>query len=56
MARKVFKANLSSKSIEQLQKDLKKYNDNLIDKCKELSQKLADKGINVAKSKIYDSP
>lgn len=56
MARKVFKANLSSKSIEQLQKDLKKYNDNLIDKCKELSQKLAEKGINVAKAKISDSP
>ena len=56
MARKIFKANLSSRSIEQLQKDLEKYNANLIDKCKELSQKLAEKGINVAKAKISDSP
>lgn len=52
MAKKVFKANLSVSSIRQLQKDLKEYKNSLEYKCKLLSEKLAERGVEIAKIRI----
>ena len=56
MPKKVFKADLSISSIRKLQRNLEKYRDSLTFKCRELSEKLSEIGINVAKAKIGESP
>lgn len=48
MAKKVFKAELSIKSIEQLKKDLLNYKSGLNRKCELLVTRLATEGISVA--------
>lgn len=57
MAKKVFKTDLSVKGIEELKKQLLQYRDEeLPRKCRQLTQALADIGVNVAKAKINESP
>lgn len=56
MAKKVFKADLSISSIRQLQKDLQRYNDSLIDKTKKLAIRLSEIGANVINAKVDESP
>lgn len=48
--------NLSVSSIKQLQEDLRKYQDSLKYKCRELTEQLAEIGIKVADAKIGESP
>lgn len=48
--------NLSISSIKQLQEDLRKYQDSLKYKCRELTEQLAEMGIKVAGAKIGESP
>lgn len=47
---------LSASSIKRLQKDLQKYSDDLTGKCRELVQRLAEQGVQVAEAKIGESP
>lgn len=54
MAKRVFKASLSVDSIRQLQKDLTAYRDSLADKCRLLAERLAEKGVEIAKIMIVD--
>lgn len=54
MAKRVFKASLSVNSIKQLQKDLTAYRDGLTDKCRLLAERLAEKGVEIAKIMIVD--
>lgn len=57
MAKKTLTANIFSiSSIKQLQKELEKYNDELVIKCRLLAEKLAEIGIKVAEAKINESP
>lgn len=52
MAKKTLTATLSVGSIRQLQKDLEKYQDSLTYKCRLLAEKLAEKGVEVARVQI----
>lgn len=52
MAKKVFKATLSTKSIRQLQDELRAYRDSLPLKCEEFVKRLSDEGIDVAKTRL----
>ena len=53
MAKRVFKSNLSVKGIEQLKKDLLNYKNNTLqNKVNLLAQRLAEKGVAIAKSNI----
>lgn len=53
MAKRVFKSNLSVKGIEQLKKDLLNYKNNTLQKkVNLLAQRLAEKGVDIAKSNI----
>lgn len=53
MAKKVFKADcLSVSSIRQLQKDLEKYRDSLEYKARLLAEKLAERGVEIARVQI----
>lgn len=56
MAKRVFKASLSVGSIRNLQKELEKYKDSLIYKCRLLAERLAEIGIDVAQSRVDESP
>lgn len=56
MAKKPLKADLSVSSIRNLQKELEKYKDSLTYKCRLLTKKLAEIGINVAEARIGESP
>lgn len=53
MAKRVFKADLSVKSIEELKKQLIDYRDNVLQaKTKELVRRLAEKGVEIAKTNV----
>lgn len=53
MAKRVFKADLSVKSIEELKKQLIDYRDNVLqEKTKELARRLAEKGVEIAKANV----
>ena len=54
MAKKVFKADLSIQSIRKLQADLQKYSGSLTFKCRELAEKLAERGVEIARVQIAD--
>lgn len=54
MAKKTLTATLSVSSIRQLQKDLEKYRDSLTFKCRELAEKLAERGVEIARVQIAD--
>lgn len=54
MEKKTFRADLSLQSIRKLQSDLQKYSDNLAFKCRELAEKLAERGVEVARVQIAD--
>lgn len=56
MAKKTFKTNLSISGIRNLQKQLADYRDSLPQKCKELTERLKDIGINVIEAKVGQSP
>lgn len=43
---------LSIKSIEKLKKELEKYKDGLQGKCEKLVQRLADEGVDIAKTEV----
>ena len=52
MAKKILKADLSVSSIRQLQKDLEKYKDSLEYKAKLLAEKLAERGVDIARVRV----
>lgn len=55
MAKKTLTANVFSvSSIKQLQKELEKYNDELVIKCRLLAEKLAERGVEIARIQIAD--
>ncbi len=55
MAKKTYSMNLFSvSSIEKLKRELQDYNNNLEYKCREIAEKLADKGVEVARVQIAD--
>lgn len=57
MAKKVIKADLSVKGIENLKQQLLQYRDvELPNKCRQLAARLAQLGVTVAQAKINDSP
>lgn len=56
MAKKILKADLSVQGIRKLQDELKKYQNELIKKCKLLATELAEIGVKVAEAKIGESP
>lgn len=57
MAKKIFKADLSVKGIENLKQQLLQYRDvELPNKCKVLATRLSQLGITVAQASIDDSP
>ena len=56
MEKKVFKADLSVKSIEALKSQLLQYKDSLSIKCEKLVSRLLQSGIEVSQSKISESP
>lgn len=56
MGKKILKADLSTQSIRKLQSDLRKYQDDVVKKCRTFSEQLAEIGINVAKARIGESP
>ena len=56
MTKKTLKADLSVQGIRKLQEDLRKYQYNLVRKCRLLAEMLAKKGITVANAKIGESP
>lgn len=56
MAKK-FKVDILSKSsVDKLRKDLQTYRNDLPNKAQLLAQKLADKGVSVARARITESP
>lgn len=57
MGKRVLKAELSVKSIENLKKELIHYRDvELPNKCRELATELLKIGVEVSKAKIDESP
>lgn len=53
MAKRVFKADLSVKSIEELKNQLIDYRDNVLQaKTKELARRLAENGVEIAKANV----
>lgn len=56
MAKKTLKAGLSISEIRRLQDNLRKYQNELVRKCKELCEELSDIGINVMQAQIGESP
>lgn len=56
IAKKTIKANLSVSSIRNAQRELEKYRDSLEYKARLLTETLAEIGINVAETKIDESP
>lgn len=49
-----YKANLSVKSIHQLQEDLEKYKSSITYKCQLLAEKLSERGVEIARVRISD--
>lgn len=56
MGKTVLTANLSVKSMKKLQKDVKKYRDDLVKKCELFAKRLIEKGLQVAEAKVSESP
>ena len=56
MPKKVFKSDMSVKGIDSLIRELQKYKDDLPNKCKKLVSELLQKGVEVSKARISDSP
>lgn len=57
MAKRVFKADLSVESLQNLIKQLEDYRDNVLpNKCRELASRLAQLGMTVAQAKIDEAP
>ena len=56
MPKKVFKSDMSVKGLDSLIRELQKYNDDLPNKCKKLVSELLQKGVEVSKARISDSP
>ena len=55
MAKKTYSMNLFSvSSIERLKQELQEYSDGLEYKCREVAERLADKGVEVARVQIAD--
>lgn len=54
MAKKILKSDLSISGIKELQKELEKYKDSLTFKCRELTEKLAERGVEIARVQIAD--
>lgn len=57
MAKKTLTCDLSVKSIKQLQSDLEKYKTEITYKCQLLAERLAERGVQIARLKIaeYDA-
>lgn len=55
MGKKVLKASLSKKSLENLKQQLTDYKDQLPSKCEEIVRRLLDCGIEIASAKISES-
>ena len=56
MPKKVFKSDMSVKELDSLIRELQKYNDDLPNKFKKLVSELLQKGVDVSKARISDSP
>lgn len=56
MAKRKFAADLSVKGIKELQKQLRDYQNDITRKCRELVERLAERGVNVAQADINESP
>lgn len=56
MAKRKFTADLSVKGIKDLQKQLRNYQNDITRKSKELVERLAERGVNVAQADINESP
>lgn len=56
MAKKVFKSDLSVKSIEALKSQLLQYKDSLHIKCEKLVSRLLESGLSVANARVGESP
>ena len=56
MPKKVFKSDMSVKGLDSLIRELQKYKDDLPNKCKKLVSELLQKGVDVSKASISDSP
>lgn len=54
MPKRILTANLSVSSIRQLQKDLEKYKDSLTYKATLLSERLSERGVEIARVQIAD--
>lgn len=54
MAKKTLKADLSISSIRNLQKELEKYRDSLTYKARLLSERLSERGVEIARVQIAD--
>lgn len=54
MAKKTLKAGLSISSIKNLQKELKRYQENLVNKAARLAKRLSEEGVDIAQVKIAD--
>lgn len=56
MAKKVLKADLSLEGIEALKRQLLQYKDDLLIKCEKVVSKLLQSGVEVANTRISESP
>lgn len=56
MPKKVYKSDMSVKGLDSLVRELQKYKDDLPNKCKKLVSELLQKGVEVFKARISDSP
>lgn len=54
MAKKTLKADLSISSIRNLQRELEKYKDSITFKCRELAERLSERGVEIARVQIAD--
>lgn len=54
MAKKILKSDLSISGIKALQKELEKYKDSLTFKCRELAERLSERGVEIARVQIAD--
>lgn len=54
MAKKILKSDLSISGIKQLQRELEKYKQDLVKKCEVFTQRLAERGVEIAKMNITD--
>ena len=56
MPKKVYKSDMSVKGLDSLIRELQKYKDDFPNKCKKLVSELLQKGVDVSKARISDSP